>query len=176
MPNAVTNNPSVSSQRRAGIYSVLVLALTTIHHAYGAIVYHTLWRLHVAVIAAPVALAIYAGLRAGAKAHQAGKGRGLTYWTAAVILLIPVGAIGLFEGGYNHLVKNVIYFGWGAHTMRQFFPAPMYEMPTDRIFESTGIAQLPLALAAAYWTVVMLVRARHASSSTPIPNQLRATR
>jgi hypothetical protein len=150
-----------SPRRRAGIFSILVLVLTTVHHAYGALVYHTPWRLHVAVFALPIALAIYFGLRAGAKADDAGKGRALGNWVGVLILSVPVGAIGLFEGAYNHLFKNILYFGWGMHAMREFFPVPMYEMPNDRIFEATGIAQFPLALVAAYWTIVMLVRLRN---------------
>jgi len=154
----------VSPRRRAGIYSILVLVLTSAHHAYGALAYHTLWRLHVAAIALPTALVIHFGLRAGARAYEAGKGRALIYWVSALILLVPVSAIGLFEGAYNHAFKNILFFGWGVEAMRHYFPPPMYEMPNDRIFEATGIAQFPLALMAAYWTIVLIAELRARSA------------
>jgi hypothetical protein len=59
---------------------------------------------------------------------------------------------GLFEGLYNHVVKDVLYFG-GATTglMMRLFPPPTYEMPNDMFFELTGILQVvPAAFAAWY--------------------------
>ncbi len=60
--------------------------------------------------------------------------------------------IGFFEGGYNHLVKNILFFG-GAHqaTLHQLFPGPEYEMPNDLWFEVTGILQFFIGLWAAYY-------------------------
>ena len=67
-------------------------------------------------------------------------------------LLVPVGLIGFFEGGYNHGVKNVLYFGGLPRaTLDQLFPPPRYEMPNDLWFEVTGILQFFLGLCAAYY-------------------------
>ena len=64
----------------------------------------------------------------------------VAFWVfAAVMLVIPVGIIGLFEGGYNHAVKDALYFaGASEGLMRRLFPPPTYEMPDDAFFEITG--------------------------------------
>ena len=88
-----------------------VLILTVIHHLYGAAIYATPWRHHVAVIVLPVLLVlIFAyGLHQWRPLTLPGK---ISMWLFMVlILLFSVGLIGLYEGGYNHLVKNVLFFG-----------------------------------------------------------------
>lgn len=75
-----------------------------------------------------------------------------------VTALVPVGAIGIFEGGYNHLVKNVLFFGGvPPATFEQLFPPPVYEVPGDPWFEVTGVLQFALGLGAAVY-LVRLVR------------------
>jgi hypothetical protein len=56
--------------------------------------------------------------------------------------------------GYNHLVKNVLYFG-GASSRhaRSTLSAPAYEMPNDLWFEVTGILQFFVGLYAGYCLV-----------------------
>jgi hypothetical protein len=67
-------------------------------------------------------------------------------------LPVPVGLIGFFEGGYNYMVKNVLYFGdLPRATLDQLFPPPRYEMPNDLWFEVTGILQFFLGLCAVYY-------------------------
>jgi hypothetical protein len=50
--------------------------------------------------------------------------------------------IGIFEGLYNHVLKNIFFFvSASKQTLQSLFPAPTYEMPNDLIFEITGGAQ-----------------------------------
>jgi hypothetical protein len=51
--------------------------------------------------------------------------------------------IGFFEGGYNHVLKDALYFGGASRELMQtLFPAPAYELPHSVLFEVTGVAQL----------------------------------
>jgi hypothetical protein len=51
--------------------------------------------------------------------------------------------LGLFEGGYNHVLKDVLYFGGASPaTMTRLSPPPTYEVPNHAFFESTGVLQL----------------------------------
>lgn len=71
-----------------------------------------------------------------------------------LILLGPVVWIGVFEGGYNHVLKNVFYFaGLSPDTIERLFPPPRYEVPKDWLFELTGVLQFPLGLIAARHTL-----------------------
>jgi hypothetical protein len=67
--------------------------------------------------------------------------------------------IGFWEGGWNHLVKNAVFFTQGGDAARVLFPSPAYEMPSDPVFEITGVMQFVAALVAA-WTLLRLVRFR----------------
>ena len=122
-------------------YSVALMIITSIHHVYGAIVYHTPWRLHVLMVSIPVViltLVLYRRLRKE-EPHL----KSLSYWAFLLITLIPsAGLIGIYEGLYNHILKNLLFFG-GAKSdlLQQLFPAPTYEMPNNVIFEITGVIQ-----------------------------------
>ena len=153
---------------KAGASAVGVLLLTSIHHVYGAYIYASPWRAHVAPVSAVGILVIAGALfirwrwpnrRAGDIALPA---------FAIVTALFPVACIGLFEGGYNHVVKDALYFAGAPHAvMRTLFPSPLYEMPDDVLFEVSGVLQLPLALISLYHTY-HLVRARTVRApSTP---------
>lgn len=128
------------------------IALTVVHHLYGAWRYDTPWRHHVAIIVLPIfALLLVAYVVQRLKPR--------THLGAVALWLFVVGGgavavlwIGLFEGGYAHLVKNVAYFaGVSDATFARFFPAPTFEVPDDAVFEITGIAQLALGLSAAWY-------------------------
>lgn len=148
----------VRAYRLAGFSTFAVLAMTALHHAYGAIVYDTPWRLHVAVIAPILALAIARALYLGGSRRGTRSGLWWTRIAAGMILVFPVGLIGLVEGGYNHVIKNLVYFLSGPQAARALFPPPAYEMPDNFLFEITGIVQLPLALVAAYFVMIVLRR------------------
>lgn len=140
--------------------ALAVLFLTSVHHAYGAYVYETPWRYHAVFISAAAALMILgslAVLRRTAPGLTSIMAKALF---ALTILAVPVLTIGVFEGLYNHVVKNVLYFtGGSAALMTRLFPAPTYEMPNDVFFEITGMAQaIPAAFAG--WHIVRLLRGR----------------
>jgi hypothetical protein len=124
--------------------AVAVMALTTLHHVYGAYRYHTPFRLHVVAVAAVVT-----GLVLGARWLYLRRFDfvGLSA-LAASTLIFPVILIGGFEGGYNHLLKNVLFFGGASRELlTSLFPPPTYELPNDWFFEITGILQIvPAAL------------------------------
>ncbi len=136
----------------AGLTSATVLLITSVHHLYGAVVYNTPWRAHVAPIAAFFILVIASGLFLFERRPHA-PGARMFFWAAVgSILVVPVGLIGLFEGGYNHLLKNILYFsGVSQRVMNSLFPAPKYEMPNNLFFEVTGIGTFFAALPAAYY-------------------------
>jgi hypothetical protein len=137
---------SMSSQHLASrvAWSALsVLLLTSVHHAYGAYVYDTPWRLHVVFVSVIVAALIFGSLLALQRWPTTVAGE-IAFWVfAAVTLLFPVAGIGLFEGGYNHTLKDALYFtGASGALMHRMFPPPAYELPNDLLFEVTGVLQL----------------------------------
>jgi hypothetical protein len=147
-----------STTRPAGTRAVLeicaVLALTSLHHAYGAIHYATPWRYH-AVLFSAVALAVILGTFSIGQARPnttAGRTARWVFWVVSV--MGPVLLIGGFEGFYNHVVKDVLYFGGLPEAqMRRLFAPPTYEMPNDLFFEATGVLQVIPAGMAAYHLV-----------------------
>ena len=91
----------------------------------------------------------------------------LAFWAfVGVTLGLPVAAIGLFEGAYNHVLKDALYLA-GASTslMIRMFPPPAYELPNDAFFEITGVMQVVPA-GVTGWLLYRLVRSRWAASST----------
>ncbi len=103
-------NPLKSACIQAGLWSAAVLFVTSVHHLYGAIVYSTPWRHHVVPPAILTTLFIAAMLfvffrRSGTLAGN------MAFWLAAgSIFIVPVGFFGIFEGAYNHVLKDVLYF------------------------------------------------------------------
>lgn len=58
-----------------------------------------------------------------------------------------VGAIGLFEGAYNHVLKNILYFGgFSLDTLHKMYPLPKYQLLNDWIFEILGVMTLFVSL------------------------------
>ena len=134
--------------------ALAVLLLTTVHHVYGAYIYNTPWRYHVAIVSTVTAAILFASLRV--LRRQTGRiVRKIAFWTFAVVTLaIPVITIGIFEGCYNHAVKDVLYFtGASTELMQRLFPPPTYEMPNDAFFEITGVLQLVPAVMAGWYLI-----------------------
>lgn len=122
-------------------HSIALMSLTSIHHVYGAIIYSTPWRLHILMLSIPVtALTLLLKLYFFKKK---GKYRWVFKSAFLFITLVPsIGMIGVYEGLYNHVLKNILFFsGASQETLQSMFPAPMYEMPNDFIFEVTGVMQ-----------------------------------
>jgi len=139
----------VRTTRRAALTTGALLALTIVHHAYGAIIYQTPWRFHVA----PPALGAMLLLVVALVAHQElGDTRGgrLGLGVALAVIFGVVVGVGFFEGGYNHLFKTIV---WAAvvptPTLLRMFPPPMYVLPSSVVFEATGILQLVVGIWAA---------------------------
>lgn len=158
--------------------SLLVLLLTSAHHAYGAYIYSTPWRYHVVPVAGATALVLL-GTRAELRAHPSGlRGRLARSLFALTALAVPILLIGAFEGFYNHVVKDVLYFaGLPAEQMARLFPPPKYEMPNDAVFEISGVLQVvPAALAARHLYRMLAERSDHPASPVgrPAPSNGRA--
>jgi hypothetical protein len=137
-------------ERNAAISVAAVLVLTSIHHAYGAVVYATPWRHHATHVSAVTLAVLAAALLVGTRWRHTMAGAVARWTFVAVAAAVAVAAIGIYEGGYNHVAKNALYFGGTPDAvMQRLFPPPTYEMPNDVFFEATGILQFPLALIAA---------------------------
>ena len=84
-----------------------------------------------------------------------GRTGALAFWTLiALTVVVPVAFFGLFEGAYNHVLKNAFYLANASpRTLNALFPAPTYEPPNDAFFEITGVLHVaPAGLAAmAIW-------------------------
>lgn len=137
-------------ESRVARSALAVLLLTSVHHAYGAYVYDTPWRLHVLFVSGFAAAVIIGSLLAHRK--STGVARETAFWVfVSVTFAVPIAIIGLFEGGYNHALKDTLYFAGASLTMmHRLFPPPTYELPSDVFFEVTGVLQLVLAVLAGY--------------------------
>jgi hypothetical protein len=143
----------MKTSTRTLIASAALLLLTVFHHVYGAVLYETPWRSHVALIVLPVLL----GMIAAHEVHRRNPDTPLgaaSLWAFLVLASVPIVVIGFVEGGYNHLVKDVLFFaGLRADLLDRLFPDSVYEMPDDALFEISGVLQLFVALYAARWLV-----------------------
>lgn len=131
--------------KRTTYFSLLLLALTCLHHFYGAIVYHSHWRMHVVLIALPV-MALIAWLQYAYGHGRFANSRSLLLIYLLVTALFPIALIGVYEGVYNHLCKNIVYLFTGNNAFfNMLYPPPVYEAPGNRWFEITGVLQALLA-------------------------------
>jgi hypothetical protein len=135
------------------IASAALLLLTLLHHVYGAVLYETPWRNHVALIVLPLLL----GMIAAHEIHRRNPDTPLgsaALWAFLALATVPIVVIGIFEGGYNHLVKDLLFFaGLRADLLDRLFPDSVYEMPDDVLFEVSGVLQLFVGLYAARWLI-----------------------
>ena len=135
---------------KVGLSILAIYLLTSLHHVYGAWLYATPWRNHIAYQGFTWLLISYLIL--------------LTYllWRKRILMWIFIvfagfffiGAIGFYEGFYNHVLKNILYhFGLSIETLHQMYPPPKYLLPNDVFFEVTGI----LTFAVALWSLHAIV-------------------
>jgi hypothetical protein len=142
-----------------------VMLLTSIHHAIGAVVYQTPWRLHVLVASVPVSAALLAAFAVHRRRPDRLAGRIAAGVVIALVTVFAVGLFGLFEGFYNHVLKDALYgLGASRELMRALFPAPRYVMPDNLLFEVTGVLQAWPAWVAA-GALIALAR-QHARQDT----------
>ncbi len=126
------------------------LGLFAAHHVYGAVRYATPWRHHAAVVAFWVGLALLTAFLVHRRRRDAPLGR-LAGWALLVVAVaFPVLVVGLFEGLYNHVAKDVLFLsGAPPSLLASLFPPPRYELPDDVLFEVSGVLQVvPAAFAA----------------------------
>lgn len=161
-----------NSMKKTLVGSTLVILLTCIHHLYGAVVYATPWRLHIIVIALPVVLALASTYVL--ERHLGSRQIGVALWWFYAILtaVFPVALIGFYEGGYNHVVKNILYFaGTPVAVLDRLYIPGMYELPNDAVFEITGVLQFGVGVYTVYHLARML-RSPATSQPTARPDRL----
>jgi len=165
--NAMTRGPQTPlafHARRASWHALLTMILTSVHHAYGAVVYATPWRLHVVLVSAVIAPLVFVARAAVLRNASEGAPSPFAFRSFVVLVLaFPVIGIGIFEGAYNHVAKNLLYFGGApAALLHTLFPPGIYELPDNAFFEFTGVLQtLPALIAGGH--IIRLVRARASS-------------
>lgn len=166
----------------AGAWALGVIALTGLHHAYGAVIYDTPWRLHILEVGIPVGLIVAGALLVAYWRRGSVLGRVALYAGLAAIAIFPVALIGLYEGGFNHVVKNAVFLGFGVDGVAamsavghnpavaaiiqlalgpdayaEMMETSLFEPPGDVFFEATGVAQAAVAVVAA-WSAIRLWR------------------
>jgi hypothetical protein len=148
------------SANRVMAGALTVALLTSVHHGYGAQIYATPWRWH-AVLVSGLATAIAFGALCILRKRPNERAGRIAAWVFTVTtLVIHIAGYGLFEGGYNHVLKDLLYFGGASpELMHQLFPAPAYELPDDVFFEVTGVLQVAPAIFTGYY-LYRFVRAR----------------
>ncbi|WP_437934485.1 hypothetical protein [Sorangium sp. So ce341] len=152
--------------RRAALAGVAVMVLTTVHHAIGAVVYRTPWRLHIALLSVPTIAVLLGALAVHRRRAGAPAGRAAFVVLAAALALVPIAWIGVFEGFYNHVLKDALYFlAPRSPVLLRLFPPPTYVMPDNVMFEITGVLQVVPAWVAATALARRLLGSRTARSS-----------
>ena len=141
-------------------FSRLVLSIsctyliTAIHHSYGAWLYQTPWRNHMVSQGAVWLIVCLIFLIVNKYWNQK--------WAFWVFLPLSFffffGALGLYEGLYNHVLKNILHYGELPESMLlRLYPPPKYELPNDFLFELTGILTFVLGGLSGY---VMILYAK----------------
>lgn len=139
-------------------WSVGTMMLTLVHHFYGALIYSEPFRLHVAIVAIPVILVLLAAYISYLRTHNPIVKKRALVTFLVVSVLFSVLAIGFYEGGYNHVVKNILYFsGMSTDVLDAMYPS-VYELPEDVFFELTGMAQFASGLLCTYEMLRLPIR------------------
>jgi len=128
------------------LWSVGTMIMTLMHHLYGAKIYDEPFRLHVALFAIPVIVVLLTTYSRYEKTANIVLKKIFFVIFLFVSIFCSVAGIGIYEGGYNHVIKNILYFGGiSTEILDQIYPS-VYELPNDFIFELTGIAQFVTGL------------------------------
>lgn len=164
--NFLTRAPrgAVTATAASALFAIF---LTAVHHVYGAAIYETPWRLHIVYVGIPIAALIAASIYVNRRYPGAVLSTAAAWAAAMAIAGFPILTIGIFEGGYNHLLKNLLYFSGMTELVATLFPAPIYELPNDLFFEVTGVAQLFAGLAAVYFAA-RIFRPAQRSELSPV--------
>jgi hypothetical protein len=160
MPLPILSRAPLETVAGATASGLGVLVMTTIHHVYGAAIFSTPWRLHIVYISIPVALVILGAVPLGIRRYSSFSGHGASWLFILLIAVFAVALIGVYEGGYNHLLPNIQYVLGVERTLRD----GLYVPPDDLLFQLTGIAQFVVAVVAAWFLVCLM---RQAQQSQP---------
>lgn len=157
---------------KAGLGLVATSMIAALHQEYGAHVYGEPWR-HWLTGAA------LAGMLAGAGALHAyarRAGRAALACFLASTAVIHVGVLAAYEGGYNSLLKNVLYLlGGSEEFLRRIVPHHARPVPDDAFFELTGVMMFVAGLVAACYAY-RLLREREIGELRPCPSAARSSR
>jgi hypothetical protein len=153
--HSATNTRESERQLARGVLvgSIGVFVLTSIHHGYGAYIYKTPWRLHAVIVSGAVTL-LMSGLLMLFRSPHVRVGKLARFCFVILGLFVPFLGFGIFEGGYNHVVKDILYFSnTSPELMRLLFPPDRYELPNNVLFEVTGVLQFVPGVVTGYYLV-----------------------
>jgi hypothetical protein len=130
------------TSNRLAIGTIAVVLFTSIHHIYGGYQYDTSWRIIMPIFFFLPMLLFTLFLQ-----YRVVKNQNVItlIFFSALVFIGWIGALAFGEGGYNHLLKNILYFGNASEELlTKMFPpefgsTKLYEKPNDWFFESTGI-------------------------------------
>lgn len=137
--------------------------VAVLHHVYGVMIDpHNHFRLHVVI---PATLGLL-GVWTCVFIHRKTAARIALYAAAAAALLLFGAWLGFFEGGYNHLLKALLYgVGVSEGLLGRMYPPPHFEAPSGNLlFEGSGL----LEFVAGMWVVrawLRLARGAHGARS-----------
>lgn len=140
-----------NTQKKVALSILAVYLTTSIHHVYGAWLYETPWRNHIAYQGFTWLLISYVILLI----HVKWRFKVIAWIFALFAGFFFVGAIGFYEGLYNHVVKNILYFvGTDTDVLHTMYPPPKYELPNDFLFETSGV----LTFVVCMWCLKTMIR------------------
>jgi hypothetical protein len=138
----------------AGASSIALLVLTAAHHYYGGIFYRSQFRFHVAMfgVAATFVLSIVLLLYRNRSASKSVLGSVL-FWSLGFFVAVLAAVVGMSEGGYNHILKDLLYYSNASpHWMLKLFPPSHgFEAARNAAVETTGALQFFVGLLAFYY-------------------------
>lgn len=137
---------TLKKSKQVLIYSSATMIMTIIHHFYGAYIYKDDFRLHVAIIAIPLIILYLVSYFAFRLSQNKFRKRIFNSILIYSSLVFSCMAIGIYEGGYNHLVKNILYFSGSPISFLNSIYTSNYQLPDDLFFEVTGLMQFVLGL------------------------------
>ena len=166
--SSLEHHPAARAGKHAALASSAVLLMTVVHHGYGAIRFTTPWRHHVVLVAFLLGGLLWVSLAAWSREPNSTLGRLARRLFLGVALLGAILWIGFFEGGYNHALKILLTrIRLPEAIFRRLYPPHIYEPVEDWIFETTGVAQLVLAIWA-LWAVLHYKRVSGSGSRVSV--------
>lgn len=152
--------PSNAGALTTWIGWALVFEYTTTlaHHVYGGLAYRAPERLVIALI---ITIALGATL-ALLRRYWIQRSRNSLALFAGIVLIVWVLVLGVFEGGYNHAYKDVLFLAGVSPVVALKFhpnlmPGHYIYPPNNALFEITGVLQLLAALAVLI-SIIRLIR------------------